>query len=412
MKSGKVAGWQGGSLTRREDPYQKKIAPLTWILRVAVLLVVVVGCMAATVLLYGQWRGIAYGGVRIEGGNPNLSAPERLYLQAQISLNAEALQAPAGSALAPVNFTISPGETAVSIANNLNAAGMLENPELFLTYAHFYGLDSQLEAGDFTLSPEWSIPELAQTLTKAIARDVELRFIEGWRLEEMANSLAVFQPAQIDADEFLAIVKRERPFDLSPYPFLAGLPDGASLEGFLFPDTYRLPLDADAALLVDKMLTNFGEQVTPTMRQGFGAQGLSVLEAVTLASIVQREAVLAAERPLIAGVFLNRVAQGMALSADPTVQYAAGYDAATSSWWKVPLYVSDLQFDSPYNTYVYSGLPPGPIAAPSLGALQAVANPTATEFLFFVADCHADAAGTHSFSVTFDEHLAKAQRCQ
>ena len=365
--------------------------------------------MAATGLLYASWRG---GVSVIEGGNPNLSVPERLYLQAQLSLNAEALRAPAGSAQVPVNFTISPGETAVSIANNLNAAGMLENPSLFVTYAHFYGLDSQLEAGEFTLSPEWTIPELALTLTKAIARDAELRFIEGWRLEEMANSLAVYEPAQIDADEFLAIAKRERPFDLSSYTFLAGLPAGQSLEGFLFPDTYRVPLDADAAYLVDAMLTNFGEKVTPAMRQGFGAQGLSMSEAVTLASIVQREAVLAEERPLIAGVFLNRLAQGMTLSADPTVQYAAGYDATTDSWWKVPLYVSDLEFDSPYNTYVYTGLPPGPIAAPSLGALEAVANPTTTDFIFFVADCDSDIAGDHSFSVTFDEHLAKAQRCQ
>ncbi len=183
-------------------------------------------------------------------------------------------QQPAGAALAPVNFTITPGETAVSIANNLNAAGMLENPELFVTYAHFYGLDSQLEAGEFTLSPEWTIPELALTLTKAIARDAELRFIEGWRLEEMANSLAVYEPAQIDADEFLAIAKRERPFDLSPYPFLASLPEGASLEGFLFPDTYTVPLDADAAYLVDRMLTNFDEKVTPAMRQGVWGAGL------------------------------------------------------------------------------------------------------------------------------------------
>lgn len=399
-------------MTRREDPYQKKPGPLTWIFRLAVLFVVLGGCLAATVLLYGQWRGVATGGVRIEGGNANLSAPERLYLQSVLALNAEALQAPAGSATVPVNFTISPGETAVTIANNLNAAGILENPDLFLNYAHFYGLDSQLEAGEFTLSPDWTIPELAMTLTKAIAREVELRFIEGWRLEEMAHSLAVYEPAQIDADEFLAIVKRERPFDLSPYPFLASLPAEQSLEGFLFPDTYTVPLDADAAYLVDQMLTNFGEKVTPAMRQGFGAQGLSVLEAVTLASIVQREAVLAEERPLIAGVFYNRLAQGMSLSADPTVQYAAGYDAASESWWKVPLYVSDLEFDSPYNTYVYTGLPPGPIAAPSLSALQAVANPTATDFIFFVADCESDIVGDHKFSVTFDEHLLKAQRCQ
>ena len=184
------------------------------------------------------------------------------------------------------------------------------------------------------------------------------------------------------------------------------------MEGSLFPDIYTVPLEADAAYLIDQMLTTFGEKVTPAMRQGFGAQGLTVLEAVTLASIVQREAVLTEERPLIAGVFFNRLAQNMTLSADPTVQYAAGYDAASESWWKVPLYVSDLEFDSPYNTYVYTGLPPGPIAAPSLSALQAVANPTATDFIFFVADCESDIVGDHKFSVTFDEHLLKAQRCQ
>jgi UPF0755 protein len=220
------------------------------------------------------------------------------------------------------------------------------------------------------------------------------------------------RPARIDPDEFLAIAKRERPFDLSPYTFLAGLPEGASLEGFLFPDTYRLPPDADAAYLVDAMLTNFGDKVTPAMRQFYGAQGLSLREAVTLASIVQREAVLAEERPLIAGVYFNRLAQNIPLSADPTVQYAAGYDAATDSWWKVPLYVSDLELDSPYNTYIYAGLPPGPIAAPSLGALEAVANPAPSDFLFFVADCRADRAGAHDFSVTFDEHLAKVQNCR
>ncbi|MCZ7669451.1 MAG: hypothetical protein M5U34_20875 [Chloroflexi bacterium] len=125
----------------------------------------------------GDW------GVRIEGGNANLSMAERLYLQAQLSLQAEALQEPAGSGLTPVTFTISPGETAVTIATNLQTAGMLENPDLFLTYARFYGLDSQLEAGEFTLSPVWTIPELALTLTKAIARDVGCASskVGGWR---------------------------------------------------------------------------------------------------------------------------------------------------------------------------------------------------------------------------------------
>ncbi len=378
----------------------------------AVLFVVVLACMTAVFILYGQWRGVSNGGVRLEGGSPNLSLSERLYLQSYLALNADDLQTPAGNALNPVNFTISPGETAVTIANNLAAADLLNDPGLFINYAHFYGLDSRLAAGDFTLPPQLTIPELAVALTEAMGRDIELRFIEGLRAEEMANYLAVTRPAQIDPDEFLAIVRRERPFDLTPYAFLSGLPDDASLEGFLFPDSYRVPLDADAAYLIDLMLTTFDERVTPTMRQAYGVQGLSILQAVTLASIVQREAVLAAERPLIAGVFLNRLAINMNLSADPTVQYALGFQPDSQSWWKVPLFLSDLEVDSPYNTYLYPGLPPGPIANPSLGSLEAVASPTASGFYFFVVDCDSDTAGSHVFSVTFEEHLAHAQKCQ
>lgn len=396
----------------RPDPYQRPTSPLAWLLRLVVLFVVVLGCATASFVLYAQWRGGVGGGVRLEGGSPNLSLTDRLYLQSYLALNAEALQAPAGRAVGPVNFTINPGETAVTIAANLASAGLLTDQTLFLNYAQFYGLDSRLAAGDFTLPPALTVPELAAALTRAEGRDIELRFIEGLRLEEMANYLRVTRPAQIDAEEFLALALRQRPFDLRPYRFLSGLPDGASLEGFLFPDTYRVPPDADAAYLLDLMLANFDRRVTPTMRQSYGAQGLTLREAVTLASIVQREAVLAEERPLIAGVFLNRLAINMNLAADPTVQYALGYQPESGSWWKVPLFLADLRFDSPYNTYVYPGLPPGPIASPSLGALEAVANPAASDYYFFVADCQAEPRGRHIFSVTFEEHLAHAQRCQ
>ncbi|MBK8988607.1 MAG: endolytic transglycosylase MltG [Chloroflexi bacterium] len=395
-----------------KEPYSQKPGPFALLLRVVLLFVVVVGCATAVFVLYGQWRGVASGGVRLEGGNPNLSLSERLYLQTYLSLNAEGLQASAGSAVNPVNFTIASGETAAAIANNLAAANLLTDPTLFINYARFYGLDSRLAAGEFTLPPQLTVPELAVALTEAMGRDIELRFIEGLRAEEMANYLAVTRPAQIDPDEFLAIVRRERPFDLSRYPFLAGLPAAVSLEGFLFPDTYRVPLDADAAYLINLMLSTFGERVTPAMRQAYGAQGLSMLQAVTLASIVQREAVLAEERPLIAGVFLNRLAINMTLSADPTVQYALGYQPTSQTWWKVPLFFSDLEVDSPYNTYLYPGLPPGPIANPSLGSLQAVANPTPSGFYFFVVDCQSDTFGKHVFSITFEEHLAHAQKCQ
>lgn len=353
---------------------------------------------------YRQWQATAVA--------THLNLIERLYLQNYLITHEPQLAQSAGSNTVPVSFIITAGETASGIAANLATAGALKDQQLFLNYLRYYGLDSQLEAGEFTLSPYLTVPQLAQTLTTAYARDVELRFLEGWRSEEMARYLTATSPAQIDATAFSAIVQRQAAFDLSPYHFLVALPAEASLEGYLFPDTYRVPADADAAYLVDMMLRNFDRRVDPAMRQQFGAQGLALHQAVTLASIVEREAVVAEERPLIAGVFYNRLALGMRLETDPTVQYALGYQADTDSWWKSPLTLNDLRADSPYNTYMVTGLPPGPIANPGLFSLRAVAAPAPSDYLFFVVDCTAVTPGAHVFSVTFEEHLANVQRCR
>ena len=351
--------------------------------------------------------------IMADGGASHLNPAERLYLQGYLVANIEALQRPlAADQTAVTPFEIAPGQGAGQVADNLIAAGLLEDKELFLNYLRYYGYDSQLEAGQYRVPPGLNTAELGRLLLRAYAPEVTITLIEGWRMEEMARSLAITRPAQIDPDEFLAIVRRQRPFDLSPYDFLASLPAEATLEGFLFPDTYRVPIEADAAYLVAEMLANFGRQVTPAMRQAYGTHGLTLHEAVTLASIVQREAVLADERPLIAGVFLNRLAINMMLQADPTVQYAVGYWAEGDSWWKNPLWVADLRYDSPYNTYVYTGLPPSPIANPGLGALAGVAFPTPSDYFFFVANCGAQKDGSHQFSVTYDEHLAKVEGCR
>lgn len=381
---------------------------ILWIVRLGVLLFVITAVFAAIFILYTRWQLAQQTQVIITGGNPALGPVERFYLQTYLVAKVEELQKSAGTAIEPVQFVVSPGETADSIAANLVNNRLLNDPELFLNYARYYGLDAQLEAGSFTLTGQTTIPELAATLTNAIAQDIELRFLEGWRIEEMANYLAVTTPAQIDAAVFLAIAQRQTPFDLTSYDFLATLPATATLEGFLFPDTYRVPADADAVYLVEAMLQNFGSRLTPAMRQGYGVQGLTVHQAVTLASIVEREAVLAEERPIIASVFYNRLAQAMPLQADPTVQYAIG---TSERWWKSPLDVADLSYNSPYNTYQVSSLPPGPIANPSLSSLQAVAEPAETQFIFFVADC-TGTPGSHLFSVTYEEHLVNVGRCQ
>jgi UPF0755 protein len=398
------------------DPYEAEeksgASCLVWISRLLLLFIAVTTCTAASAALLYQWR---YGQqsplVRVEGGAPHLNPVERIYLQTYLAARTEELELPVSDGFESVNFSVNPGMAASEIAVSLEEAGLLRNRELFLNYIRFYGLDGRLAAGSYQIDPQLTLPELAALLTRATPQEIELRFLEGWRLEEMANYLAVTTPGAIRADEFLALAQRRAPLDLSDYPFLASLPPEATLEGFLFPDSYRAPVDADARYLVETMLANFDRRVTPTMRQAYGAQGLTVFEAVILASIVEREAVVAAERPLMAGVFLNRVAQGMRLEADPTVQYALGQQQS-GGWWKSPLSLADLQIDSPYNTYRYTGLPPGPIANPGLASLQALAEPAQTDYLFFVLDCFSDIPGTHNFSVTYDQHLQYVLRCR
>jgi len=148
-------------------------------------------------------------------------------------------------------------------------------------------------------------------------------------------------------------------------------------------------------------LNRFEHKVTPDMRKAYTSHGLTTYQAVTLASIIQREAVLDAEKPLIASVFLNRIKLGMLLQTDPTVQYSLGYNPEWG-WWKSPLSLSDLQINSTYNTYIINGLPPTPISNPDEVSLKAVAFPEESTYLYFRAAC--DGSGEHVFSETIEEH--------
>lgn len=365
-------------------------------------------------IVYARWNQAAQGSrITLAAGDPNLSATESLFLQAYLGLNRTLLQESVGVGSTPVDFEVSVGQNANQIAIRLSQSGILDpNKEaLFLNYLRFYGLDAQLDAGTFTLSPSMDMETLAQSLITGASGEITLTFLEGWRAEQIALYLATVQPAEINAGEFMDLVRRNLPLDTSSYLFLNGLAPTDSLEGFLFPDSYRVPTDANAAFLVDLMLQRFDERVSAEMRQQFGTNGLSIRDAVIVASLVEREAVLPEDREPIASVFLNRITQGIKLDADPTVQYAVGFDAESDSWWKVPLTVTDLQTDSPYNTYLYTGMPPGPIANPGLAALQAVATPAETDFVYFVAGCIPDNPNQHQFSVTYDEHLAIVESC-
>jgi UPF0755 protein len=337
-------------------------------------------------------------------GRPALSfeSPDDVYFSAVLRWRYRQLITPAGTDGTPVSFVIEPGETASGIAARLEEEGLITDAGLFKTYVRFHDLDANLEAGEHVLRQTMTMEDIAHELLYAQLREIQITIVPGWRIEEIAEMLA--EETAINPEEFL-LVARTGTFN---YSFLGDRPQGSSLEGYLVADTYRIPADADATALVERLLETFDQQVTAQMRRDAEAQGLSLHELVTLASIVEREALLDTERPIVASVYLNRLAEELPeadgyLRADPTYQYARGYDPASDRWWAGFQEADVLALDDLYNTFLYKGLPPGPICSPSLASLKAVVYPAETNYLYFYAK--QDGSGSHAFAETFEEHL-------
>lgn len=327
---------------------------------------------------------------------PWLSLPQRVQYSALLLWYDGLLTQPLDPAGAEQTFVIEIGESVDSVADHLQSVGLIRDAESFRAYLIYSGQDTSIQAGEYQLSTAMSALDIAHELQDATPEEVTFVVLPGWRVEEVAESLPT-SGLSITYDEFVSAAKTPpREFD-----FLAG---ASTVEGFLYPDSYVFSRRLfSAEEMIAELLRNFAAHLTPELRNGFKQQGLTAREAVTLASMVEREAVHEEEQPAIASVYLNRFRIGMKLEADPTVQYAIGYNFLQQTWWTNPLTLLDLQVNSIYNTYKYEGLPPAPIANPGLDALQAVASPAETPYLFFRARC--DGSGFHEFSETFDEHL-------
>ncbi|MBV6451592.1 MAG: hypothetical protein MHPDNHAH_02336 [Anaerolineales bacterium] len=296
------------------------------------------------------------------------------------------------------NFKVESGQSVNSIAASLQEAGLIRDAESFRAYLIYSGLDTSIQAGEYKLSAAMSAIDIARTIQDASATEATFTILPGWRMEEIAASLPT-SGLGITPDDFLAAARTPP----SGFDFLDG---ATSAEGFFFPDSYILSRNVTVNELANELLRNFSLRLTSELTHGFETQGLTVYQAVTLASIVEREAVKAEEKPLIASVYLNRLTISMKLDADPTVQYALGYDFAEGTWWKNPLSLNDLQIESPFNTYIYAGLPPTPISNPDLDSLRAIAFPVETPYYYFRAKC--DGSGYHNFAVTFEEQIKNA----
>ena len=323
--------------------------------------------------------------------NPRLSTAQRYQYAAKILWLDPIIQLPADPFGTEQDFTLENGESPYEIAARLEEQGLIQDDVAFITFLVYTGMDAQLLPGDYRISPSLTIPSIAGLFQDTRASQIDFAIIPGWRMEEIAASLPT-SGLDITSEDFLKAAQ-------SPPTTLA--PEAPTHEGFLLPDTYSISRHLSPDELIALLTGNFASKLTPEIQAGFSAQGLSLYEGIIIASIVEREAIIPDERTTIASVFLNRIAIGQTLGADPTVQYAIGQP---ENWWKSPLTYADLEVNSPYNTYIYEGLPPTPICNPSLGSLEAVAFPEITTYYYFRARC--DGSGLHAFAEIYDEHLA------
>ena len=337
--------------------------------------------------------------------------------------------APAGEDGGRISFQVPTGATDAQIGHLLFEKGLVRSELAFQYWVTQAGREGTLAAGSYDLSPSLTPSEIIAALRQEAGPEVTIRIQEGWRLEQVVGYLGTTK-LTMDLDEFARLVQNPPADLLNKYDFFKDLPVGRSLEGYLYPDTYRVDANATARQVVEKLLDTFNSRLTPDIRDAIakhtiGGKPMTIDQAVILASIVEREAVLDKERPTIAGVYLNRLNSkgetSFLLQADPTLQYglatAAHGDAAISEWesitWWPALETGGADVELPdalsgYQTYVNPGLPPTPIAAPRIASLEGVANAdTASGYFFFVAACPGGTRdGSHYFAKTYAQHQA------
>ncbi|GAC1377807.1 MAG: endolytic transglycosylase MltG [Ktedonobacteraceae bacterium] len=296
-----------------------------------------------------------------------------------------------------VPVTIQPGETTAEIGDDLQNKGIIRNALAFRIWARIKGLDTKLEAGVYKkINSGMTISQVIDTLQQATPDEILVKIIEGYRLEQIANATAATNLPNFKKADFLKYTKHVDQFpDTGKYPLLfKDLPQGASMEGLLFPDTYSVPADGTARDVVNVMLKAMSDKIKlEHLDQQAAQHQLSIYQVLTLASIVEREAGKPQDRGNIASVYWNRLytdngknQTGGRLQADPTVQYARDTQNPPARYW-APLQDvgSNIAADSNWNTYVKQGLPPTPICSPGIQSLIVAANPPKTDYLYFFA---------------------------
>jgi UPF0755 protein len=304
---------------------------------------------------------------------------------------------------ANVLFVVNAGDGPRTIAAGLEQAGLIRSERLFLLTVWSRGSRGDFAAGTFELSPSMTTREIERTLSQGepVSNERSITVLEGWTLDDIAAYLERENVAAADA--FHAETGRSaafaRPGELpdwnSSFDFLRGRPESATLEGYLFPDTYRIYVGSDAKAVVRRLLQNFGAKLTPELRAEIGRSGRELHEIITMASVIEREVHGDEDRRLVSDIFWKRVGAGMGLQADSTVNYVTGRNKPAVSY-------KETQIDSPWNTYKYRGLPAGPIGNPGMSAILAALRPEPNPYWYFLTDRQ----GNVHYARTIDEHNA------
>jgi UPF0755 protein len=324
-----------------------------------------------------------------------------LALTIGLAMTLSGLRAPADPGAPPRVFRVETGETLLPVATRLDSGGLLPEralfgPRVLVAYAQITGKDRVIKSGEYDLSPAMSPLEILEKLVQGAVKTHEVTLPEGLRLDEIAARLA--EANITDADRFLARARDPE--------FAQGLGLRApSFEGYAYPETYRFRRQTPPEEVLERMLAEFRARFTPEDLAAVAKSGMTLHQVVTLASIVEKESAQVEERPLISGVYHNRLRLGMRLQSDPTVIYGimqmrGGFDGDIRS--------RDLREDNAWNTYTRAGLPPGPIASPSIEAIRAVLFPADVPYLYFVARNDR----SHQFSSSLTEHNEAVKRYQ
>ena len=306
-----------------------------------------------------------------------------------------------------VVFTVSAGESAEDIADSLKEKELINSKFYFEIYVAQKRLGEKLQAGEYMLNPSMSIKEIVSKLARgqSLSKEREIKIIEGWTIKDIGQYLE--RESMFQSEELLELVgfplvdyrynkEITAPKDYSDkFSFLDDKPKYLSLEGYLFPDTYRVFKDASLDAIVMKMLDNFDQKLNAEMRKDIKQQGKTIYEIVTMASLIEKEVQSKEDMKVVSGIFWDRIDDGQALESCATLAYILGHNK--------PQYTTeDTKIDSPYNTYQKKGLPPGPICNPGLQAIKAAIYPTFTDYNYFLTDPETKRT---VFSITYQDHL-------